>query len=50
MTPVSFTSVCRYGKELVRARRVGIFKSFLEAALLGLLYLVLFSGYALAFG
>ena len=45
-----FTSVHRYGKELVRARRVGILKSFLVAALVGLLFLILFACYALAFG
>lgn len=43
-------AVERYGKELVRARRIGIIKSLLVAVLVGLLFLILFACYALAFG
>lgn len=47
---VGFVSVCRYDKELVRARGFGILKSFLVACLVGLLFFILFACYALAFG
>ena len=40
---------CRYNQQLVKARGEGIKKGFFSSLVVGLLYFVIFSTYALAF-